>query len=1030
AADAEHEFMSAGGTKDAFIRMLRDTHALVLTDGKTLSVRLQPGDVMRSTILAIRNRLTKCVDTGAPGVLKDNFLTPTLRLTAAWIDLGSLLAANFGSEAAAFGLARAVEYKLEQPTSDSWVVAAGPGFEGRLARLVKECLGLSAQVLEVPGELDLDAPLFQEHLTAGAPVLLVVDLVSTENSARRALANIIGQGAEPVALVTVIDARASPQPIRILNRSIQVISLASVAINSRQELDTSIAIDPLLRRPAATSAGSGLEHRFIHWCRSVLGSLQIGHIQGISGAHFTAFPLIGRLMDDPAVSGEIVDQIIDLADLREEGVSLWFPQSVSGSADLVANAVARQLEARGLPPRSMHSIPRARAAGRWIFPSNVDVVDTPGHVLILDWGAVTSATINQLIRLAANGGATRISAVIVLSELHHNEADSLRILNRVRGRRNIRDAATLFDEFEPAEENFDIEVSVEFVTTAALEGFSPGACPTCAVRDRYRLLSSSSSARLREHAREMVNALRPTDYSDTTGAGKDVLGGVISNEVSAEYMRWRQLLQAALEATPLRQEVISRVETIAFNHSEAGPRDALLRLLAAEPQWLKLPPLRYNAGRALLQELCTSVLSRSRGVEVIPNVRLMSIGVFASSRPEHFVESMPTLVEELANDSRLLDELFCQYDQVLRRPSRDSPTDQSAIVASIRKTREFISRDHAPHGLNEKYLGPLLSLNLHARYHEPTEVSGVQETWQRLRNDFATRIEDHDLEHHWIVVTGRLDQLKTSRQRLPEEVRSRTLRELENAIANMTESVLRYLPIIKPLLESDHYRQVLTSPDHARLLNVADGNWAADLEGLIEDVGQLFTLKSTIPTGDWDQLYRRVLSNLEWWRDTFVISRRAEHARRADMFEVITDTPTPLGPAITQGFAGADVDATGCSPGIADLSVFVPSRLLAEVISHVRANAEVRHRDPGKPVQYLIKSDVIHVQATKDTPTVALQIFNSGSRVDAEDNGRGLAGLNAKLLPFGSSVRGGTPGSTGWTYRAEIRVPVWLGATL
>ena len=60
--------------------------------------------------------------------------------------------------------------------------------------------------------------------------MLCTDLICTENTVRRAVRMIAGRDADPLVIACVVDARDKHGPVRLLNRTIPVVSLAEADI--------------------------------------------------------------------------------------------------------------------------------------------------------------------------------------------------------------------------------------------------------------------------------------------------------------------------------------------------------------------------------------------------------------------------------------------------------------------------------------------------------------------------------------------------------------------------------------------------------------------------------------------------------------------------------------------------------------------------------------------------------------------------------------------------------------------------------
>jgi adenine/guanine phosphoribosyltransferase-like PRPP-binding protein len=1027
-ATAEAAYVDAGGAAADLVTLRRDQHKLLVSNADGLALRIKPGDVVKSLHASSSHTLHRTID-GAPighGVRRGAFRTPTLRITSRWIDVRNLISTTIGLTSCTFSLARSVEHRINSTAGRNWVIAKAAGTPHEIAREFSENLGLGGDFYEMPGELDLDVPTHGERIPEESLVVVIGDLIGTENTARRALAHIVGQGAEPIAYVGVIDSRPAPGDITILNRRIPVISLVRADISERLDGSPILDIDPILWQPVEgrplPAVGELAPDVFLRWCENVEQSLQIGHVEGRSGRHFSVFPRMDRLLADQRVSVEMLTAVADAVNLRPGPTSIWHPEPGNGYAAQVALLLGSYLSAHDIDVTEIRIVPRARAGGHWVYPSTVEAVPPGEQVLVLDWGSVTATTLQQLVRLAAEAGAASIAGVAILGELPDSDARSLKMFQYISATLLPATgtlALTSPDLPQRPPEFVSAPVSIRFVTTAAFEDFSNHNCPMCATRERYRQLADSSSRQLREHAREMYGLLRPSRRDDARRAGLDLLDWVVDREDAADYLRWRGLLHGALRDTAIRRAVLDRLGEATTTDIPPYCRAALIRLLAAEGQWMKLPPLRFDEGRAQLQRLCTAALSRS-SVGILPEqVRLQAVLVLASSVPADFVRLLLELFHTVSDQPRLLDEMLCQFELLLRRPAHDTAADNATFTKSIERIHETVFDGDERHQLHSKYASTVHALELQVRERETPSPKGVQDAWQRVRRDLVPRVVAHDLEATWSNLVGLINDLGLPTVQPTDARRHIAKQAFAQCAVNLSDAVLIYLPALREPLGSTHYRDKLGPRNYERLLSLCEHRSHIDLSRLAEAIDGLFDIQPADRGQHWEDERGRVLTRLAWWRRFFFATHRDDASdERAYFVEIVSDVPVRVRGVVEEAFAGAVVDFV-FDDDSAVLEAFCPANLLRDTLAHARSNAEVSHRQ-GPDVNYQVEV------GSRPTNECYVVVRNTGSG-EAASAGHGLQSMRAKLEPFGATLYGEAPMAGPWTFELTITMPLWTG---
>ncbi|MEU0038884.1 hypothetical protein, partial [Streptomyces sp. NPDC006333] len=648
---------AGGAPGDGLWRALEEYPRLFEVSGGRVSLALTPLGVLRTLEREAHRELAEVVEHGgeAAGVANGLFRTPGLRITRRWVDSALLLDATIGTATAAYVLARKVEAVLnerghgEVPTMVAHVSAAPRPLAARLS----ECLALGGRHHAMPGELDLEGLHPSEPVQAGERVVLITDLLSTENTTRRAAAAIAGAGAEPALIACVVDARPERRDIQLLNRSIPVVSLTDVAIDiyaadgrtpptgDAVGVDV-VDIDPILRHPVVPSPPEPpriSELDFLRLCTGAPDTLSLGHLAG-PRSHSSAMLHLDRALRHPETGARITDAVLDvlgelLASLGEtlgpadaRTLQLWYagtPDAIFDSR--LPDAVHARLGELGHAVGSLVAVPRGVAQNQWIFPTAVRYDARGQTVVVVDGRATTGTTLQQMIRLAAASGAVAVVAVVLLDRLDHQEAAALRMLRAVA----------------PPGGGAPVPAVVRFVSASSIPGEPPHDCAICAARLRVQD-DSAAPDRLRRHADQLRELLRPRRREEVfSSAAADLFAVPIGSDDVIDYIRWRALLRESLRDTGSRQRVVDALRALL----DGSPRSAftrsnLIRLLAAEQQWLKLPPLRFTVARDLLAEICVAGVGKS--VNVSPWLRVQALMVLAATTPQQLTEMLPRLL--------------------------------------------------------------------------------------------------------------------------------------------------------------------------------------------------------------------------------------------------------------------------------------------------------------------------------------------------------------------------------------------------
>ncbi|TDC69826.1 hypothetical protein E1200_07350 [Actinomadura sp. GC306] len=1053
--EAERRWLAGGGTPAGFERVLR-AHAAVLSPwGENVALRVSPLNAVRVIEEAVYRRLADAVRTAGPGVRRGLFRGPTLGITNRWVDIDQLLASIIGPEIAAFVLARKVERELgPMPPDGAVMTSTRTPVVRALATRFSRNLMFGGGCHTTPGEFDLDGFTVGDRVRDGTRVVLCEDLLLTENGVRRTAAGLVTARTEPEAIVCVIDARDERGPVRILNRTIPVIALTDVRLREREEAADAevVNIDPIMRRPqrpVVPPSEPVPQDELLRWCMADPETLRLGHVEGARRMHFSAVLQLDRLLQHADDSARITDAILDTvrgarAELAaDDGVGLagtpvqiWHPGPATAPAAQLANAVRRRMADRGEGAAELVGVPRWVAGNRWMFPSDLGSGTTGNLVIIVDWGAVSATTLRQMIRLAAAEAAAGVVAVAVLDQLDEQDSQVLRMCRAVDGTAGavaalsggapsvgaLSGGASSGGASSGAAPSRRVTpVVVRFLGISSLTGLEEHDCPMCATRRRYlELVADDTPGRLRRHAELLHEQLRPLDPSEVSrNAAVDLFTVPVSGRDMVDYLRWRGLLRSALRDTGKRKEVIDRLGALARGASEQEwSRDNLLRLLAAEQQWLKLPPLRFGVARELLAQIDRAGLERAQTES--PWLRAQALTVLAVAAPQDLVDSLPRLLPVVLDEAVLVDHMLLECYRLLRRPSHDSPIDVGILRDHLINCRDQLESPGTEAGTVpggrpvDDHVRVLEHLITIADHRVRTRPQDPQTAWHRLREDLRRAVRRHRLESDLLHVRDFVEDLPNGRPG-PAEVKQ-ILREWRGCERRLDEHALANLPALADVLAGEFVADRLGPPEQERLLDLANDPNVTELRTLTESLEVLLAGPWEPQERSWSAQRREVLNGIRWWHHMFLAAHLPDSEQPALLVELVESAPTEPRPRL-ETVLGVTVDDP---QGAADALVFCPHKLLDEVLEHLLDNT-VRHGIEGAECR-------IHaVCEFDDANDVRVVVRNSGTRPSGRP-GRGVRSFNERLRPFGATLRGRPLSDGPWTFEAVITLARWRGA--
>ncbi|HEY7144278.1 MAG TPA: hypothetical protein VH637_08525 [Streptosporangiaceae bacterium] len=1026
-AAARDRWQAAGGEPAQFLRRLHEHSHLISTTRDQLDLRISTFSVHGTIEREISHDLAEAIEQGSDGVERGIFRGPTLRITNRWIDVERLLAGTVGVQLAAFVLAHKARRTLRaayQPREPTGIVQVG-SLSRTFIRHVSECMMLAGDYYQQQSEIDPNQPPIGGRIPPSAQVVFCTDLISTENTVLRAVASAIAANAQPLAIVCVVDARHTRRPVRLLDRTIPVVSLVEVDISVSDETAKDLPvtdIDPLLKSPAETAPASLAEVQeagLLRWCAADPDVLRLGHIDGQPQRHFSAFIRLHALRSQQ-IREQITDEFLAtmeqaLADIGAASeprldLALWYVKS-DGNAERLATAVRERLTARGTTV-SVVPVPRWAAGDEWAFPGRLSTAGRTNLVVIIHWWALTGSTILQLIRLAAKSGARQIAAICLLNQLNAQDTEVLHMLRTVSA---PSDGAIgghrVTGHAQP------IPVVIRFVTVNSTSDLDARSCAICATGNRYAELSGDAVPhRLRQHAELLHHMLRLRDLDEVSrDAAADLFTVPVSSDEALDYLRWRGLLLSALRRVPERQEAINALGMLAAGTTRTTlRRDGLIRLLAAEQQWLRLPPLNFGTARDLLVQVC--VLSLEQPARP-PWLRVQALMVLSAAAPQDLAELLRHLLNLVVDEAILVDQLFLDCWRLLLQPPPGSPFDIGKLRHSLVGCRDYLEERDSSTGIpvdeHLHVVGELITITDYQILRKPKDA---QAAWDRLREDLVRPVVRHRLETELLLVRSVVEDIEDISPPAPAvvEVRARW----NTCARQLEERALANLPALRDILAGDFVADWFGPPDQRRLLGLARHD-VRELRAVAERLHRL--IDGPPRPGDHARqvLRRELLDRINWWNRVFLAAHLPDRHAPALLVDLVRSAPVNLSLRVTSILALHRAQATVSSPDRGDVAVFCPERLLDQVLGHLLENVR-KHQLPGAACRLGVD------YAPAGPEAVRLVLRNSGT-APRQLPGKGIRALNDKLRPFGGSVNGLALSDDGWTFAAVVTLPLWYG---
>jgi hypothetical protein len=957
------------------------------------------------------------------------FLTPTLERVSMWLNGTRLIQEMGGSHLLGYTLATLVrEQHPDLDLKDALLIRLGTHLPDAFARAFGDTLGLKRKIYRLSGEVGFyDDP---ESLFVGqsTPVVLLTDVIVSGNTARGAAVDLLRQGADPRLLVALIDYGRVESSERNLAPATVVLSLARVD-NPEPAAERALTmIEPLRSRRGLGYASPVATYRLgredlLQWCSKCRESILTGHIARLARRHFSTFLNARALLRTgsetaAAISGAVADEVrAYLAELQSSPrtisrVELWFPGEVADVAGSLARLVSDHLDDGDLPPTRCASVERVLRGGRWVFPALTEPLAAGTHVVVVDWGAVTTHTIHDLLGRAADGNAAAVHAVVFTSQVAAEDEAAVR---RVRwiGR----------------DDGGELPTRVSFVSSFQIGYEAAAECRLCAVvREYSHDAQTAPAAVLRAHAQQLATLLEPSDLTDAQARGpRDLFGEDLTPGEAVDIVRWRHDLGATLAGTEQRSMLLDRLRSLSLD--DLGDLVSLVRLLLLEPRWLKLSPLRLTGVRAVLADLVVELIRGERFDHLPVTVQRQLVIVLRMAAKRAFLRVIPDMVDptrRVALPSVVTtDALFGVYT-IIKRPYHHHRPHMASSRDVLLDAIHRIDGSDASRG-DERSLGALTVLNALLAlvdYHESNPfVAGpgdARQAWATLRHRYYKAAVGHfDVA---VRMSNIITALQVTSVRESDKWLS-TFNDWQHIQRFLTERVLPYLPKIQQIVTS-YVDEFGSHEDIEGWMKTLTSDIVRELNGVAE-------LLNRFVADPQRALLERAAAwqKIEWWYKFFFLrGPRLGDFPIPSLLRLLHDCPCDVAASVTQGVQngedtarrlGREFDAVNVTFPDRPLQAFVTRSVLENTIHQLVENA-AKHHDPA------VESSELEIEIADLGSEIAVTVRNSGSRA-TEVAGSGLYRFKQYLGAFDASLEQVVAPTARWTFEMRLTLLKWTG---
>ena len=436
---------------------------------------------------------------------------------------------------------------------------------------------------------------------------------------------------------------------------------------------------------------------------------------------------------------------------------------------------------------------------------------------------------------------------------------------------------------------------------------------------------------------------------------------------------------------------------------------ALIRLLAAEQQWLRLPPLDFEIAAELLSQVCVSCLEQVTGP---PWLRVQALMVMSAAVPRRLVNCCPGCwtwrARDAAGGSGVARLLRLLSDRPATHPLMSHNFGTTRRSAAITLRTGVPSRRPRRQKITCMPSAIFWRLRITASWTSRKR----QAAWERLREDLVRPVVRHRLEAKLLLVRGFVEDLEGLSHHL--QLRGRRAR-MGGLCPSAFRTGTRQSSAPSDILAGDFVADWLGPKDQRRLLTLAR-------PALRADGGSRQAARSGA---------RSVAAG-----ETVLASAAPRAARSHHLVE--PNIPCCACQRSTSAGAAGRTDPVSTH----QLGLCVKKLLCVH-----QAQAAIKEPERGEveifcPKSCWIRSSLMYSKTSRNISTqeavCRLQIeylrsatepsrWSCGTLAPSLVHRRGAGGLSDKLRPFGGSLTGQILANGEWTLRRSPRLPLWHG---
>ena len=1036
------------------LTQLSSLSSIIRVHGTQLEAELlmTPDRILTYVETLVRN----ATDTGR-AYEKGPFRTPSLVTTSKWIKPSGLIDAWPTLHLPAAILTAQIlnpPGKRHLPSPGVIVVDATSSVEAGTA--LQSLLG-AARTVQIPRESASLLPTNRRLIERSEEsAVIYIDVVTSGESARRAIARVLRDGGNPSAVACLVDGRPTPEPIELWGRDIPVFSAVHQDMRWHDQSSPAPEIDPVtldpiypredaalwpaankLVQPSDAAEPSGIA--FAQSLEELILTKECFHFSHVGnpiGRHFTLFLDFSQLMSDALVLEEFHAAIqgwLGQGPNANPHFELWFPPA-SARGFAPAHDFVHHLRRMFNPAPRLRPLPRGPALFQWRFSAAAPDPVTSLQVVVVDTGSISGNTVMHSLLLAAAAGAERILVCILAAQLPRGEEEFLSSVREMANGYRVTGQPQMPGLFQA-------DISVKFLARIPIQAYLGGnECPVCHQIDRVS--HEPVHAELTQHARYLLERLELRQIGQIDIRKRETMGlfgATVKPSQLFDIASLRGLLSQAIGSTAARYMVRDHLVAL-DSEASADPSPevlAVVRLLAVEGFWLHKPPLYVKELRDLASNLAARLATFDQAAD---DDRAAAITLLRTASKRRFAENFSHIFEQVVMlpNRHLVLQLLYGAQTFINRPYTQTEAAMAPLLDALREVERRILQAELRTDADVKSLVTHLRSSAEGKHISHGERPlDAYEAWHHLNYLFSRTLYFHhtqawkDFARMYPPSREEFESWVKSSQESTEGPAFYWLKWLDTnwrGCQNFLESkVLPYLPPLVPMLRIVDIPESLGEDDANNLAAIVD-SFELEPNSLAESrlghyIRHLIDTRDK-PTEASLDTYTKLQAECKWLLD--VIFKTGDPIANtgpepSKLIRLLRSIPTDLRSAATtardaHSGTGKLIWQRWQVPEAID--VFCLPSVLTATLDQLFENIETHSLDEATP-----RVDVsVNVHGTEATVLIQNDCTRSnyhdptkGSRVSHADLQRRLAAFGATLIPAE------TPPQP-WTYSIELRL--------